>query len=613
MRGVTAFSLFGRAAALLVAFVVISGLGAFQPARADTVASLLGNYTVNQFAGIRVDKKRVKLHFVVVYGQLPALTALHKADTNGDGVTSQTERNAYAKKLAPGFAKKLKITVGGRPVPLKLASWTSSLPSESTGFSLRLDAHYIGKLPSGVAAGVHRLKFDNGNFSGRVGWHEIVVKSGPGMSIFNTNAFSSSLTDQLSVNPEKLPPGGPLNERTIHLAFSAGAAPPGATLLAPRNVAGNKVAAGNGTGKRSGIRATGVASTWLNRQTKSLVDLISARHLSIGVILLALLISLALGALHAFSPGHGKTVVGAYLIGSRGTIRHAIFLGLTVTITHTLGVFALGLATLFAAQFVMPGRLFPILSLVSGLLVVVIGLALFIRRLRGSGHSHGHSHGHNHSHSHGPTPAFALAGSQSDEAPLAEAMAADANAAAPAHAHAHEHEPAHVPGHAHGHHHHHAHPHGHGRDDHHHGHRHDQAHGDEQVLAEGTLMHSHGGRMHTHLPPGAQGEKVTWKSLLGLGISGGLIPCPSAMVLLLATIALHKTAYGLILVLAFSVGLAITLSCVGMAFLYARRLFGRARVPGRLVRILPAVSAAIITCIGIAIVYGAIAGVSLRI
>ncbi len=574
-----------------------------RPAHADTVASLLGNYTVNQFARIKVQQHRIKLHFVVVYGQLPALTALHKADSNNDGVTSEAERDAYAKKLAPGFARKLKLKVGSRPIPLKLVKWTSSLPSESTGFSLRLDARYVGELPAGLAPGaVHHLKFDNTNYTGRIGWHEIVVKPGSGMSVFDTNAHSTSLTDGLSVNPEKLPPSGPLNERRVHLAFTQGPVPAGAAPIAPRK--GEKIAAGSGSGQRSGIRATGVSATWLNQATKSLVDLISAKHVAPSVMALALLVALVLGALHAFSPGHGKTVVGAYLIGSRGTIRHAVFLGITVTVTHTLGVFALGLATLLASQFVVPAKLFPILSLVSGLLVVVIGLTLFVRRLRGGGHHHAHSH----------APADAKQDANEVERPV-EVMAENANAAprsaepasaralSPAwagatvaadapHPHTHEHGHRHVHGHAH---------------QHEHVHAHDHAHG------HGGLTHSHGGSTHTHLPPGAEGDKVTWKSLLGLGISGGLIPCPSAMVLLLATIAMRKTALGLVLVFAFSIGLAITLTGVGAAFLYARRLFGRARVPGRLVQALPVISAGIITCIGIVICYGAIAGVSIRV
>ena len=89
-----------------------------------------------------------------------------------------------------------------------------------------------------------------------------------------------------------------------------------------------------------------------------------------------------MGAVHALSPGHGKTIVGAYLIGSRGTPRHALFLGLTVTITHTLGVFALGFATLYASRYVVPERLFPILSLISAALVLVMGIVLLIQRGR---------------------------------------------------------------------------------------------------------------------------------------------------------------------------------------------------------------------------------------
>ncbi|MGH8403305.1 MAG: hypothetical protein ACRESO_07895, partial [Gammaproteobacteria bacterium] len=358
-----------RSVVTLLLMLLAAGLGIAHPARADTVASLLGNFTINQFARIQVNKQQVKLHFVVVLGQLPALTALHQADTNNDGVTTQAERDAYVRRLAPGFANKLELTVDGEPLPLNLVSWTSSLPSESTGFSLRLDAQYAGQLPAGLQGHIAHLQFNNTNYAGRIGWHEIVVQPGSGISIFDTNAVSTSMTEGLSINPHTLPPGGPLDERAVHLAFTYGAAPDGVVMLGPRKGYPEHAA---GSGQRSGIRATGVAATWLNHATKQLVDLISARHVAPHIALLALLIAMFLGALHAFSPGHGKTVVGAYLIGSRGTARHAVFLGLTVTITHTMGVFAVGLATLFASQFIVPEKLFPILSLVSGLLVVGI-------------------------------------------------------------------------------------------------------------------------------------------------------------------------------------------------------------------------------------------------
>jgi ABC-type nickel/cobalt efflux system permease component RcnA len=258
----------------------------------------------------------------------------------------------------------------------------------------------------------------------------------------------------------------------------------------------------------------------------------------------ALLAAMLLGALHAFAPGHGKTVVGAYLIGSRASARHAAFLGLTVTITHTLGVFALGFATLVASSFIVPERLLPALSFVSGALVLAIGMWLLVARL--------------HAASSAARTRYRLS------------------------AHAHR-QSALV--HSHG-----GKPHSHGGALHSHG---------------GTL-HSHGGSLHSHLPAGAAGEKVTWKSLVTLGVSGGLVPCPSAMALLLAAIALNKTAYGMLLVLAFSLGLAGTLTAIGLVFLYARDRLGARRIDPRWRRWLPVASAAVIAIVGVAMCYGAI-------
>jgi ABC-type nickel/cobalt efflux system permease component RcnA len=260
------------------------------------------------------------------------------------------------------------------------------------------------------------------------------------------------------------------------------------------------------------------------------------------VALLGLLLAAGLGALHAMSPGHGKTVVGAYLVGSRGTAKHAAFLGLTVTVTHTSSVFALGLLTLFASQYILPETLFPYLSLASGVIVLGIGLTLFVRRLRSAfglagAEAHQHHHGHGHEHTHA------------------------------GHEHSHEH-----------------------------------AHGD------GALTHSHGGREHSHAPPGADGRPLTWRSLLALGVSGGLLPCPSALVVMLSAISLGRVGYGLALIVAFSVGLAATLTAVGLLFVYAGRFVaGRRAGEGRLVKVLPVLSSLVIACAGAAICYEALA------
>jgi ABC-type nickel/cobalt efflux system permease component RcnA len=553
-------------------------------ARADTVASLLGNFTVNQYCGLALGADAIDVHYAVVFGQLPALRELHLADANGDGVTTQAERDAYVERLAPSFAKDLKLAVDGLPVPLHVLHWTSSLPTEQGGFSLRLDVDYSGVLPRAAANAKHTLTFANQNYPGQIGWNEITVQAPQSLAVFDTNAYSTSLTAALTAALRALPSTGPLAERSVHLSFVQGPAPPGAKVLQAR--AGTPPSAAQVGAQEPG----GSELAWLQRQTRSLVGLISAPHVAPHVAILALLIALVLGAMHALSPGHGKTIVGAYLIGSRGTPRHALFLGVTVTVTHTLGVFILGFATLAASRFIVPERLFPILSLISGLLVLGMGVILFAQRWRAaqgrlhSGPAAGHAH-HPHAHPH-----------------LDHAHDHD-------HHHAHDHHHDHA-GHAHEHHSHG--PHEHAHDEHaHHAHA-AQAHAaasrahDSAGAQVGGLTHSHGGSVHSHLPPGALADSISWRSLLALGISGGLVPCPSAMVLLLAAVALNKTAYGLLLVVAFSVGLAATLTLVGLAFLYARNRFRRPAASSRWPQLLPVASAAAITLIGAVLSAGAL-------
>jgi nickel/cobalt transporter (NicO) family protein len=504
--------------------------------RADTVASLLGNFTTNQFCGLQLASTAAEIHYVVVFGQLPALRELHLADADGDGVTSQAERDAYIGKLASGFADGLDLRVDGRKVPLRATHWTSSLPTEQGGFSLRIDVDFAGVFPVAVTDSTRTLEFTNQNYAGRMGWHEIVVKPASGLQIFNTDAYSTSLTGGLSEALRSVPAAGPLDERSVHLSFGNDA-PLDAKLLSARPGSGATMVS---------LTAPTSSGRWIADRTRQLVDVMSGPHVQPRVAVLALLGALLLGAVHALSPGHGKTIVGAYLIGSRGTPRHALFLGLTVTITHTLGVFALGFATLYASRYVVPERLFPILSLISAALVLVMGIVLVIQR--------------------GRVARQAPAGNLS---PLRAFQFVRSEATAPVRARGLIFAPV-------------------------------------SSYVDAT-MHSHGGGpMHSHLPPGASGEKITWRSLLTLGISGGLVPCPSAMVLLLAAVALNKTAYGMLLVVAFSIGLAITLTLVGLAFLYARNRFRRPGAGTRWAHLLPVVSACTIMVLGIALCVGAL-------
>jgi len=201
--------------------------------------------------------------------------------------------------------------------------------------------------------------------------------------------------------------------------------------------------------------------------------------------MLLLLAAFGWGALHALSPGHGKAMVAAYLIGTRGRARHAVALGATVTVTHTIGVFALGLVTLALSQYVLPEDLYPWLNLASGLLVVAIGAAVLRSRLRR-------------------------------------------------------------------------------REEHHHHHHH---------------------------------HHVTKRSLLGMGAAAGLIPCPSALVVLLAAVSQHEIALGMLLIVAFSLGLAGTLTALGLTVVYAQRHLPRFKLP-RLTAALPAASALLIVGVG---------------
>ena len=202
--------------------------------RADTVASLLGNFTINQYCGLQLANKSLELHYVVVFAQLPALRELHLADVNGDGVTSQAERDEYVGKLAPGIASNLHVTVDDLAVPLRLAHWTSSLPTEQGGFSLRLDAVFSGVLPVTDTNGVHKLEFENSNYQGRIGWQEIAVWPTHSMRIFNTDAYATSLTAGLTEALKELPVTGPLAETSVHLSFTGDALPAAARPIGPR-------------------------------------------------------------------------------------------------------------------------------------------------------------------------------------------------------------------------------------------------------------------------------------------------------------------------------------------------------------------------------------------
>jgi ABC-type nickel/cobalt efflux system permease component RcnA len=516
-------------------FLILTVMLFFPLFSVEIAAHPLGNFTINHFARIEAGGERVRLRYVIDMAEIPTFQESQLINTDADSALSPEELNAYLERVIPQYQEGLHLTVDNQRLALRLTAKAISLPVGAGGLpTLRIECDFEGDTSAGTSGGQHHLRFEDTNQRERIGWHEIVVVPASGTTVFKSTAFGSAITDELKAYPQDMLVA-PLNERTAEFYWTQGTAPSGASVLRMRD-------------------GRPVEQTTRDR----FAELIDVKELTPVVALLGLLVAACLGALHAFSPGHGKTVVGAYLVGSRGTARHAAFLGLTVTLTHTSSVFALGLATLFASQYVVPERLYPILSLISGALVLVIGLSLFIQRLRGALGYGVHVHTH-----------------QDDE-----------------HTHEHAHE------HGHAHHHDELHPHEHAGDAHQHEHTHDH---DEAALH----THSHGGREHSHLPPGTDGSPVTWRSLLALGISGGLLPCPSALVVLLSAISLHRVGYGLALVLAFSVGLAATLTGIGLLFVYAGRFIKRSIGDHALVRVIPVLSAFVIACVGALICYEA--------
>ncbi len=448
----------------------------------------------------------VRLRQFLDLAEIPTFQESQTIDTDKNGSLSDEELNSYLEKISPNYLNNLSLSVNGKMIGFETDNKTISLREGDGNLkTLRIEWILTGNLSLENLKNVHKLKFENKNYEERKGWNEIVVGRVSGINIFDSNAFGSGISNELNAYPQENL-NASLSERTAEFSFTSGEIPSGANVLQNRD--GHKTVA---------------------IQKDRFAELINAEVITPTVILFGLLLAFGLGAMHAMSPGHGKAVVGAYLVGSKGTPKHAIFLGLTVTITHTLGVFAIGLLTLFASNYILPERLMPFLNFFSGLLVLFIGLTLFKDRLlsalgyKKETHHHDHIHAENEAH---------------DEQ---------------AHTHSHD-----------------------------------------------GLTHTHGGSTHSHLPP----EKVSWKNLLALGISGGLLPCPSALVLMLSAISLNRIGYGLVLTLMFSIGLAATLTCVGLIFLYLGRFFENRSIASHpFFKALPVMSSFVIACLGAVICY----------
>ena len=326
------------------------------------------------------------------------------------------------------------------------------------------------------------LHFTDHNFPDRIGWKEIVVQATPPLGFPEGNPFSADRSAALTRYPADLLAVAP--NVTKHRY-----------ALPPHQHWNPSLR----EGPRVSLKIAGTDAA-----PDRLSQILGEEVLPLRMMLMGALVAFALGALHALSPGHGKTVVASFLVGAKGTARHAVFLGAVVTFTHTIGVFLLGIVVLFLSDTIVPERIYPWIGFVSGLTILGVGVNLFRQRL-------------------------------------------------------------------------------------------------------GHLTHEHGPHGHTHEIP----SEITLRNLFALGFSGGIVPCPSALVVLLSAVALHRVGTGLLFILAFSLGLASVLVAIGILVVRASRLLSRFDSGHGVIRFVPTASAAIISVLGLGMAVQALAGTSL--
>jgi nickel/cobalt transporter (NicO) family protein len=469
--------------------LAILAAGLLAAGAAPAAAHPLGNFTVSAYSGLRVGPDRLAVDYVVDMAEIPTFQTRQAVDADHDGTVSPVEAAAWRDRECSRLAGGLRTTLDGQPVALSVTGSALSFPKGVGGLeTLRLECALAAPLPAARQAG-RSLSYADANHQGRIGWREITAV-GDGATLEATDVPDTSTSARLTTYPEDQL-SSPLDRRTATLRFHPGGW-------------NRRVAAG-----RSGVdRATAPAGrSGVDRATAAFTALVGERSLSPGFAVLALLLAVGLGAAHALAPGHGKTVMAAYLVGLRGTLRQAATIGATVTLTHTAGVLLLGLV-LTTSRAVASERVYPWLGLASGLLLAAVGVGLLVRARTGHHHPHEggkHDHGHDHRHPH-------------------------------------------------------AHP----------------------------------------RPLGRRG-------LVALGLAGGLVPSPSAVVVLVGGIALGQAWFGVALVLAYGLGMAATLTGVGLLLAHLRtRMDRRLHLPAgsllaRAGRLLPAATASVIVAVGLAL------------
>jgi nickel/cobalt transporter (NicO) family protein len=485
--------------------LVAAALAVLVPALA--LAHPLGNFTINHFAALRIAPDAISLDVVIDRAEIPAFQESQRIDLDANGTVTSQELDQARQGACGALTGELRLTVDGRVLALTTVAAGLTTPPGAGGLStMRLVCEYEARPEQPITAAA-TVAFEDTSFSERIGWREIVVL-GNGATLSSSpprqNGDGLGASARLTAYPTDLL-AQPLDMRSITVTVS-----PGGPVLEPWTAPdATALAAGPMSPSTSGGGAIAPAGAVPGGIAEDLAALVDVTDLTPLAILLSLSIAFALGVVHALSPGHGKTIMAAYLVGAKGSSRQAVGLGLAVTVSHTLGVLALAGITLAASSILPPERLYPILGVASGGLVVLIGTSLLWSRLRALGLGKGRE--------------------QQGQA--------------------------------------HAHPDGHV---HHHGHEHPDGVPHLHARAESTVTgHPH---PHSHAPFDTE---ISWRGLLALGLSGGLVPSASALILLLGSIAAGRVAYGLVLVLGFGLGMAVVLAGIGLLIVHARRLIER--------------------------------------
>lgn len=450
----------------------------------------LGNFTVNTSAGIVLSPGAVSIDYVLDMAEIPTVQAMPELDADGDGSVTEGELSAWGSARAPELLAGLTLEVDGRPVALEVSSAAVELLAGQGGLDiLRLEATYSGDVDGAEG----ELAFTDDNFRGRVGWHEVTAIGGDGVALAVSNVPTTSVSDRLRTYPDDLL-SSPLEVREATLSFAPGASAPASPVAV-------------------GAADPSVRPGVVGGAFADLVDRTGP------LMIVALLLAVGFGALHALGPGHGKTLMAAYLVAGGARARQAIAVGGAVAVMHTASVLALGFVVLSATEVFAPERVYPWIGLASGLIALGLGAGLLVTRL----------------------------GVWSARA------------------------------------------------------------GHDVHLGHAGHDHEDDGRGHVHVLPAPETALLSRKGLVALAVAGGILPSPTALVVLLASVALHRVGYGLALIGGFSLGLAAALVAIGILALRARDVVAQ-RMSGRFARLMPLASAATIAALGVVLTVNGVAG-----